>query len=82
MAKKPKGPYLESYRDARRNWRWRVRAANGKILCDSGEGYQRLRDMADILFELGAMFPGLVKDLPQRALLEPAKKTKETKKED
>lgn len=34
----------EFYRDRDREWRWRVRAANGLITADSGEGYGRLRD--------------------------------------
>ena len=32
---------LEIYRDAKREWRWRLRAANGRIIADSGEGYRR-----------------------------------------
>ena len=31
---------LEIYRDANREWRWRLRAANGRIVADSGEGYR------------------------------------------
>jgi uncharacterized protein YegP (UPF0339 family) len=27
------------YKDDRGEWRWRVRAKNGNILADSGEGY-------------------------------------------
>ena len=32
---------LEIYRDGRREWRWRLRASNGRIVADSGEGYCR-----------------------------------------
>jgi len=32
---------LEIYRDAKRGWRWRLRASNGRIVADSGEGYRR-----------------------------------------
>ena len=32
---------LEIYRDAKREWHWRLRAANGRIVADSGEGYRR-----------------------------------------
>ncbi len=32
---------LQIYRDARREWRWRLRASNGRIVADSGEGYRR-----------------------------------------
>ena len=34
-------PKLEIYRDGRSEWRWRLRAANGRIVADSGEGYRR-----------------------------------------
>ncbi len=30
---------FEIYRDAAREWRWRLRAGNGRIIADSGEGY-------------------------------------------
>jgi len=33
---------IEFYRDASRQWRWRLRASNGRILADSSEGYHRL----------------------------------------
>jgi len=32
---------LEIYRDGRREWCWRLRASNGRIVADSGEGYRR-----------------------------------------
>jgi uncharacterized protein YegP (UPF0339 family) len=28
------------YEDERGEWRWRVRANNGRIIADSGEGYK------------------------------------------
>ena len=31
---------FEKYRDRARKWRWRLRAANGKVIADSGEGYE------------------------------------------
>lgn len=34
----------ELYKDRKGEWRWRVRARNGKIIADSGEGYRRKRD--------------------------------------
>ena len=34
-------PKLQVYRDGRREWRWRLRASNGRIVADSGEGYCR-----------------------------------------
>lgn len=27
------------YKDAKGEWRWRLKAANGRIIADSGEGY-------------------------------------------
>jgi uncharacterized protein YegP (UPF0339 family) len=29
------------YKDKKGEWRWRLKAANGQILADSGEGYMR-----------------------------------------
>lgn len=34
----------EFYRDRDGDWRWRVRAANGCKIADSGEGYRRFKD--------------------------------------
>lgn len=31
---------FELYRDRKREWRWRLRAVNGRVLADSGEGYR------------------------------------------
>jgi len=31
--------YFELYKDARGQWRWRLKASNGKVVADSGEGY-------------------------------------------
>ena len=36
---------LEIYRDAKREWRWRLRASNGRIVADGGEGYRRKASM-------------------------------------
>lgn len=32
------------YRDKSRAWRWRLKAANGRIVADSAEGYTRRAD--------------------------------------
>lgn len=41
------------YEDKRHEWRWRLVAANGRIIADSAEGYTRKEDahraLADIL---------------------------------
>lgn len=37
------------YRDAAGEWRWRLKASNGRIIADSGEGYSTEREcIADI----------------------------------
>lgn len=35
---------FEVYKDAAAEYRWRLRAANGKIVADCGEGYTAKRD--------------------------------------
>lgn len=35
---------VELYRDSSGEWRWRIKAANGRTLADSGEGYKRMMD--------------------------------------
>lgn len=48
----PHGDVIEVYRDRmprRGKWRWRLKAANGNIVADSGQGYAdkaEARDMA------------------------------------
>ena len=37
-------PEVEFYESLDGDWRWRVRAANGHILADSGEGYKNRLD--------------------------------------
>jgi uncharacterized protein YegP (UPF0339 family) len=32
------------YQDALRQYRWRLKASNGRIIADSGEGYKNLSD--------------------------------------
>lgn len=32
-------PYFELYQDKAKKWRWRIKARNGQVLGDSGEGY-------------------------------------------
>lgn len=46
----------EVFKDAAGQWRWRVRALNGNIVADSGEGYQNRIDCRrefDKLFRCG-----------------------------
>jgi uncharacterized protein YegP (UPF0339 family) len=35
------------YKDAQGEWRWRLKASNGRILADSGEGYKNEQDCKD-----------------------------------
>lgn len=35
----PKPYTAHSYRDAAGDWRWNIKAPNGRIVADSGEGY-------------------------------------------
>ncbi|MCB0746075.1 MAG: DUF1508 domain-containing protein [Ignavibacteriales bacterium] len=32
------------YKDSRAEWRWRLKATNGKIIATSGEGYNNKQD--------------------------------------
>ena len=36
--------HFELYKDSLGHWRWRLKAANGNILADSGEGYVNKTD--------------------------------------
>jgi len=42
----------EVYQDKRGEWRWRLRAANGKILAVSSEGYVNKDDCEAIIITL------------------------------
>jgi uncharacterized protein len=37
------------YADARGEWRWRLKASNGRVLADSGEGYVNLSDCLEAI---------------------------------
>lgn len=37
--------HFETYRDAAGMWRWRLRAANGRIVADSAEAYASRRNI-------------------------------------
>lgn len=37
-------PRVEYFKDAAGEYRWRLRAKNGRIIADCGEGYKRKRD--------------------------------------
>ena len=42
----------ELYRDAANEYRWRIRARNGRIVADSGEGYKRKRAAEDAFWRV------------------------------
>jgi uncharacterized protein YegP (UPF0339 family) len=38
---------FEVFRNRKKEWRWRLRAANGRIVANSGESYRRRIDCMD-----------------------------------
>ena len=40
---------FEIYQDVRGEWRWRIKATNGRIVGDSGEGYKNKQDCIDMI---------------------------------
>lgn len=50
-----KTPTIKVYPDARGGWRWRLRAANGRIVADSGEAYSGRREAMRAAQALGAL---------------------------
>lgn len=47
------------YRDAKREWRWRLVARNGRIVATSGEGYKRKASALAAMFGIiGAISDG------------------------
>ncbi len=52
---------LEIYRDKQKQYRWRLRASNGRVLADCSEGYRRRIDCVSIalkLFPTARLVPG------------------------
>ena len=52
---------LTFYRDRSKQWRWTVKARNGRKIANAGEGYRRYVDCKRIAEKL---FPKLVQDAP------------------
>jgi uncharacterized protein YegP (UPF0339 family) len=44
LSKMAKVPEFEVYRDHMQRWRWRLKAPNGEIIADSGQGYHHRQD--------------------------------------
>jgi uncharacterized protein YegP (UPF0339 family) len=40
---------FEIYKDKNGEWRWRIKAANGKIIADSSEGYKNKQDAINMI---------------------------------
>lgn len=40
---------FELYKDKDGEWRWRIKAANGKIVGDSSEGYKNKQDAINMI---------------------------------
>lgn len=55
-------PQIFVYRDRKGEWRWRLKAANGKIVLESGESFKR-RPSAESLERLGWMMVAAAEDL-------------------
>ena len=55
----------EMYRDdsIKREWRWRLRAANGNIIAVSGEGYANKGDCRDIIDSVKASADAPIKEV-------------------
>ncbi|MFH1897056.1 MAG: DUF1508 domain-containing protein [Candidatus Desantisbacteria bacterium] len=43
---------LQIYKDKKKELRWRLIARNGKIVCDSGEGYKKMTSLTRIVTKL------------------------------
>ncbi|MGD9635711.1 MAG: YegP family protein [Pirellulales bacterium] len=43
---------FELYQDRRGKYRWRLRAENGKVIADSGQGYTRKRRCLAMLLKI------------------------------
>ena len=53
---------VEYYRDAKGEWRWRMKARNGRIVADGAEGYKRRIDCVRQYARIaGAIEAGTVK---------------------
>lgn len=54
-----KGVWMfEVYRDAKREWRWRLRAPNGRIVADCAEGYGRESAARFAVWKMKKFVPG------------------------
>lgn len=57
-------PVIDIYRDASGEWRWRLRATNGRVIADSGEGYRDRRGVMRAVEALRRAVPMAVRREP------------------
>lgn len=56
IVKKADSFKIEVYRDADKQWRWRMKSKNGKIVAEGGEGYKRKPTMLKTLNKIKEVF--------------------------
>jgi uncharacterized protein YegP (UPF0339 family) len=43
------------YKDVKGEWRWQLRAANGRIIADSGEGYKQRHKAMTAMYRISKL---------------------------
>ena len=62
MIRTPRPPRLDIYCDSEGQWRWRLRAGNGRIIADGSEGYRSKRNAERAMYAAKlAMAPARVR---------------------
>lgn len=51
-------PELEMYQDDSGGWRWRIKAANGRVIASASEAYTRREDAAENVQLVADFFAG------------------------
>ncbi len=51
--------YYEIYKDKAGEWRWRLKARNGRIVANSGEGYKRKSSALKMIMKIKVAAWGL-----------------------
>lgn len=72
---------VEFFKDRKKEWRWRLRASNGRIVATSGEGYRRPSGAAKTLQRLATAvrLHSAIRYLDVLEALEDAKEKKNAK---
>jgi uncharacterized protein len=50
------------YKDSAGEWRWTLRARNGRKVADGAEGYKRQKSITDMLAKINPAFPIIARD--------------------